>query len=106
LEALLRGGAGGVLVLSCPPRDCRGREGPKWLEERVYRGREAELQDRVDRRRIKLAVAAPGAIASALAAYHALARAIAEVGALRAEELGGELDGCDRTSVTATGGSS
>ncbi len=58
IEALLRGGAGGVLVVSCPERDCRGREGVRWLRERVLHGREAELQERVDRRRVRLVEAA------------------------------------------------
>jgi coenzyme F420-reducing hydrogenase delta subunit len=57
IELLLRGGAAGVLVLPCHPRDCRNREGPKWLEQRLYHGREAELQERVDRRRISVAPA-------------------------------------------------
>src|SRR4029079_9869347 len=57
MELLLRGGAAGGLVLACYPRDCRNREGPKWLEQRVYQGREAELQERVDRRRIVVAPA-------------------------------------------------
>jgi ferredoxin len=60
VELLLRGGMGGVLVLPCPERDCRNREGPRWLDARLYAGREAELQDRVDRRRV--AVAAAGAM--------------------------------------------
>ncbi len=55
IEQLLRGGAAGVLVLTCPPRDCRHREGPKWLSERVYHGREAELQARVPRARVAVA---------------------------------------------------
>src|SRR3970282_84102 len=54
IELLIRAGVGGVLVVSCPPRDCWSREGPKWLEERVYHDREAELQPRVDRRRVRL----------------------------------------------------
>ena len=58
IELLIRGGSAGVLVLSCPPRDCRNREGPRWLRERVYGAREAELQARVDRRRVKIAYAA------------------------------------------------
>src|SRR5690606_11346869 len=40
IEFLIRGGAGGVLLVACPDRDCRGREGAKWLEQRVYHGRE------------------------------------------------------------------
>lgn len=57
VEYLVRAGVGGVLVLSCPPRDCWHREGPKWLEQRLFYGREAELKERVDRRRIHLAYA-------------------------------------------------
>jgi coenzyme F420-reducing hydrogenase delta subunit len=60
IELLLRGGAGGVMVASCPPRDCRGREGPKWLEERVHHGREAELRESLDRRRLRITYAGPG----------------------------------------------
>ena len=57
IELHVRAGSGGVLVLGCPPRDCWNREGPKWLSERVYRDREAELQARVDRRRVRIAYA-------------------------------------------------
>lgn len=76
LELAIRGGAAGVIVFSCPPRDCRGREGPKWLEQRVHHEREAELQPRVDRRRVMLATAAPGDLAGTLAAYHAFRREV------------------------------
>jgi ferredoxin/coenzyme F420-reducing hydrogenase delta subunit len=55
IELLLRGGADGVLVLACPPRDCRHREGAHWLEQRMYHAREAELQPRVNRARIRMA---------------------------------------------------
>lgn len=55
IEGALRRGVGGVLVLSCPSRDCRYREGPKWLAERLFSGREAELHERVDRRRLAFA---------------------------------------------------
>lgn len=58
VEYLARAGAGGVLIVSCPPRDCWGREGPKWLEQRLYHAREAELKERVDRRRVRLIYAA------------------------------------------------
>jgi coenzyme F420-reducing hydrogenase delta subunit len=54
IERLVRGGAGGVLVLACPSRDCWHREGARWLVERVDHGREAELQPRVDRARVAL----------------------------------------------------
>lgn len=71
VELLLRGGAGGVVVLTCHSRDCRNREGPKWLRARMYDGREAELQERVDRRRLAVAYAGadePGRVAAAVRA--------------------------------------
>jgi NAD-dependent dihydropyrimidine dehydrogenase PreA subunit/coenzyme F420-reducing hydrogenase delta subunit len=77
VELLVRGGAGGVLVLSCPPRDCRNREGPRWLQARIYEGREAELQARVDRRRIAVVPAGarePGAVAAAVRALRVMVR--------------------------------
>lgn len=60
IEYLVRAGAGGVVVAACPPRDCRSREGVKWFNERLLNGREAELQERVDRRRIEVVYAAAG----------------------------------------------
>jgi len=57
IEFLVRSGAGGVMVVSCQPRDCWSREGPRWLEERMYEDREAELQARVDRDRVRLTFA-------------------------------------------------
>jgi hypothetical protein len=59
-------------VISCPPRDCWSREGPKWLEQRLYHEREAELLPRVDRRRVRVAYAGAGerdAVHAALAAF-------------------------------------
>ncbi len=69
IELLIRGGATGVLVAGCPPRDCLGREGPKWLRERLFNDREAELQERVDRRRVRTVTLAPGALSEAIAAF-------------------------------------
>ncbi len=71
VELALRGGAAGVIIYSCPPRDCRGREGPKWLEERLYHDREAELQPRVDRRRLAMATMVVGELRETLSAYRA-----------------------------------
>ena len=79
IEHLLRGGAGGVLVLTCPPRDCRHREGPRWLSERVYHGREAELQARVPRARLAVTHVDAGDRAAARAALHALAARVASL---------------------------
>lgn len=74
VELLIRNGAPGVIIFGCPPRDCVGREGPKWLRERLFNDREAELQPRVDRRRVRIGTAAAGDLAGTLAAYHAFAR--------------------------------
>lgn len=60
VEMLIRNGATGVMVATCAGRDCTSREGPQWLHERLYNEREAELQERVDRRRVKVITMAPG----------------------------------------------
>ena len=83
IERFLRGGAPGVIIAACPPRDCVSREGPKWLEARLYHEREAELQSRVDRRRMRVVTLAPGDLPGSLAAYDAFAR---ELSALRPSE--------------------
>jgi ferredoxin len=77
VELLLRGGASGVLILSCPPRDCSNREGPRWLGDRIYHGREAELHDRVNRARIRVVAVNAAERAEALAALAAFAAALA-----------------------------
>jgi coenzyme F420-reducing hydrogenase delta subunit len=83
VELFVRQGAPGVIVCACPPRDCVGREGPKWLRERFFNDREAELQPRVDRARIRVATIAPGDLAGTIAAFEHFAR---DVAALRAPE--------------------
>ena len=65
VELLLRRGVGGVFLLSCPPRNCHFREGPKWAAARLFRGREAELKPRVDRRRVGFASYSPAEAAAA-----------------------------------------
>jgi coenzyme F420-reducing hydrogenase delta subunit len=77
VEILVRSGARGVMVLACPPRDCWNREGPRWLAERMYNDREAELQARVDRRRVRIAHADAGDTAGARAAIAAFANSLA-----------------------------
>jgi ferredoxin len=79
IELFLRNGAPGVIIFGCPPRDCVGREGPKWLRERVLNEREAELQARVDRRRVSLATIAPGDLAGTLSALGTFAGVLAEL---------------------------
>lgn len=77
IERFVREGAPGVLVCGCPPRDCVSREGPKWLSERLYNDREAELQHRVDRRRVRIATLAPGDLRGTIAACEAFERDLA-----------------------------
>jgi coenzyme F420-reducing hydrogenase delta subunit len=81
IELLLRGGVEGVLVLACPPRDCRHREGAHWLEQRVYHVREAELHARVSRARVRIANVNGGDRRQATEVLRAFA---AEVRSLRA----------------------
>jgi coenzyme F420-reducing hydrogenase delta subunit len=79
IELLVRSGVGGVLVLACRPRDCRNREGPRWLSARVNDGREAELQPRVDRRRVALATASMGEPLEIAVAVRALRATVLEL---------------------------
>jgi ferredoxin len=81
VEFMVRAGAGGVMVASCPGRDCWNREGPKWTAERLFEGREAELQDRVDRARVRMVEAGlgdRGPLAAELAAFRAHVLALHE----------------------------
>jgi ferredoxin len=89
IEYLLRAGVGGVLIVSCPPRDCWNREGPKWLLERLYHGREAELRERVDRRRVRLAYAGEGERVVVEASLRAFRRDLAALEIATAE---GDID--------------
>jgi coenzyme F420-reducing hydrogenase delta subunit/Pyruvate/2-oxoacid:ferredoxin oxidoreductase delta subunit len=91
IELLLRGGASGVLMLACPIRDCRHREGAQWLDERVYHAREAELQARVDRARIRIAHVGAGERGRVTALVRAFAADVEAVGAPAAGN-DGELD--------------
>jgi ferredoxin len=99
VELLVRSGAAGVLVLACPPRDCWNREGARWLEERMYNEREAELQARVDRRRVRIAHASASEAGEALAALRAFMAETARLDDPR-RELASELDlECDPVAV-------
>jgi coenzyme F420-reducing hydrogenase delta subunit len=83
IEYAVRSGAGGVLIVPCPPRDCWNREGPKWLEQRMYHDREAELRERVDRRRIRVVYAGAGErelVRAALGSYRAEVTALLPAG--------------------------
>jgi ferredoxin len=98
VEMFVRSGAPGVVICGCPPRDCVGREGPKWLHERLYNDREAELQPRVDRRRVRTLTLAPGARTDALAGYDAIAREFAALDRTEAELVEPDLV-CDPVPV-------
>ncbi|MCC7008461.1 MAG: hydrogenase iron-sulfur subunit [Acidobacteria bacterium] len=87
IERLVRDGAGGVLVIACPPRDCWNREGPKWLAERMFQGREAELQPRVPRARVRITYAGAHESALALAAVRAFKADIAALGTAAPEPV-------------------
>jgi coenzyme F420-reducing hydrogenase delta subunit/ferredoxin len=60
VEFLLRGGAGGVLVVGCAEHDGRTREGVTWAQQRLFEGRKAELKERVDKDRVRLVQASLG----------------------------------------------
>jgi coenzyme F420-reducing hydrogenase delta subunit/Pyruvate/2-oxoacid:ferredoxin oxidoreductase delta subunit len=102
IEYVLRAGAGGVLVVSCPPRDCWNREGGKWLEQRVYHEREAELRDRVDRRRVRLVQAGGGEAARVLAELQNFRAALAELAAATREAEFDVLRECDTAPEEAS----
>ena len=89
IELFIRGGAAGVMAFGCPPRDCVGREGPKWLNERLFNDREAELQPRVDRNRVRTGTIAPGDLAGTIAAWTQFGRKLA---ALAPPASGPDLD--------------
>src|SRR5690606_40656822 len=99
IEHLLRGGAAGVLVAACPEWDCRGREGGKWLVQRMYHGREADLKPRVDRRRVRVVESSAGEPAVLRAALEEFA---AYVAALSGDDDG---DAAERADDAAGGAS-
>jgi ferredoxin len=98
VEQLLRRGFGGVLLLTCPPRNCSYREGPKWLEARLHDGREAALPARVDRRRVATAAFALAELGTVEARLAELERTAAELRPPR--ESGAEPEPeCDREAA-------
>jgi coenzyme F420-reducing hydrogenase delta subunit len=90
VEMLLREGAGGVLILACPGRNCWHREGPRWLRERVYGRREAELQPRVERARVRIVNVDAGERTLGVDALRAFAAEVASLGPPPAAEPEGE----------------
>ena len=101
VELLVRDGVPGVMICGCPPRDCVSREGPKWLGERLFNEREAELKPRVDRRRVRVATFARGDLAAAIAAFDSFAQDVRKLDE-PVPESAVELDLlCDPISVEA-----
>lgn len=98
VEMFVRSGAPGVVVCGCPPRDCVSREGPRWLGERLFNDREAELQARVDRRRVKVMTLAPGTVKEALAEFDQIAEGFAALDRPAAEPGEPELE-CEPVPV-------
>lgn len=103
IELLLRGGMGGALVLACPPRDCRHREGAHWLEQRVYHAREAELQPRVDRARVRIANVNGGSEGRAVEILRAFAADVGALGRLAVDDAAEADAECALTSTGRTG---
>jgi ferredoxin/coenzyme F420-reducing hydrogenase delta subunit len=85
VEKMLKGGAGGVLVVGCQEHDGRTREGVTWTEERLFEGRLADLKPRVDRARVRLAQASLGESAVLHAAVQAFAAEIDQLAIENAE---------------------
>jgi coenzyme F420-reducing hydrogenase delta subunit/NAD-dependent dihydropyrimidine dehydrogenase PreA subunit len=85
LEFLLRSGCAGVLLAHCPPRDCRNREGPRWLDARIDEGREAELRESLDRRRLERVAAGEGEAGRVRAELAAFRARLAALGAARGD---------------------
>lgn len=95
IERFVREGAAGVLIAGCPPRDCVGREGPKWLEQRLYHDREAELQPRVDRRRLRVMTVAAGLDREAVEGLEAFRRDVLALARPAADETPADEPQCD-----------
>jgi ferredoxin len=101
VELLVRAGSGGVLVLACPPRDCWNREGPRWLHARMYLDREAELQARVDRHRVRVAHVDAHDVAGARAFIAAFAADLSRLGLPDADDSLDVDTACDPVELDA-----
>lgn len=99
-ELILRRGVGGALFLSCHDRDCRNREGSKWLVERLFFDREAELKERVDKRRVRVAGYARTELAAAVAEIEEFRASLRALGVQEVEaEVELELE-CETVQVS------
>jgi ferredoxin len=103
VEYLVRAGAGGVMVMACPAADCWNREGPAWLDQRLFHGREAELQERVDRRRVALRHVAFADAAGAREAVHQFRAQVQRLAVAPPEEDFDLLARCEAAAGSGTG---
>ncbi len=103
IEQVLKRGASGVIVLTCPSRDAACREGPKWLRERVYNDREAELQARVDRRRVRICSLGVGEAQSLARQIRDLENELAQLGAPDSRSGADEQTDCEPKPVIRRG---
>ncbi len=87
VEFLVRSGVGGVLIVACPERDCWNREGTRWTRARLFFDREAELQARVDRARVRFLEAGLADRQPVLAALVDFRQAVREMRPARAESV-------------------
>lgn len=95
VEFLVRSGVGGVMVAGCPERDCWNREGTTWTRARLFHDRDAELQARVDRARVRyveVGAAERAALAARLAAFRGELAQLAPAEAEPAVAITGECD--------------
>jgi coenzyme F420-reducing hydrogenase delta subunit len=90
------------VIVSCPTRDCWTREGVTWMEQRMFHEREAELQARVDRRRIKVVNAARGERAEVRLALASFRAELRQIGQTEAEQDLSVQRACD-TELTTSG---
>ena len=86
LAYALRRGAAGVYVLACAERNCVFREGPRWLRERIFNDREAELPPRVDKRRVRVGNFGYGKARAAAQDVRAFQQALTKAGHLTRDE--------------------
>jgi coenzyme F420-reducing hydrogenase delta subunit/NAD-dependent dihydropyrimidine dehydrogenase PreA subunit len=95
VEFLIRSGVGGVLVAGCPERDCWNREGTKWARARLLHDRDAKLQARVDRARVRFVEVGAAERAELAVLLAGLRRDLAELAPAEAEPavaIAGECD--------------
>lgn len=101
VEFLLRGGAGGVLVVGCAEHDGRTREGVTWTRERLFAGRPADLKERVDRKRLRLVEASLGEEARLHDASRAFAAEIEQLAGQEPEDMLDLVSLCGRSDPAA-----